>query len=234
MKTKEKFRTAFIILALISMFFQTESGLANWYAGSQRIAAANGVTAVISAPSIPLELVQVNQSGLANWVSTYNNDANGTDWIQSGWRFYYGYTTPKQYVEWCIDCDGSQGTYYIDDTFAFHSWGTTIDYWVSREGNTTQWCAFTAGIVRHCAINLHTEPVTVMAKSEVHLSPLNQLNTSFDQVRYKDPADDVWKLFNSQTIWTEDFPYQTIKFSNSSFNNIRVQTTEIYIPIILK
>ena len=159
---------------------------------------ANGITALISTPNDPLYLVEIPLSGESNWVSTYDIDQNGKrDWLQAGWKMYHWYRVPKQYVEWCIDCIGDQGIYEMKDQFATQSWGTTIDYWVSRDSGS-RWCAYTDGLLRFCVDYLHSDPVEVFARSEVHASALNELNTTFDEVRYKDPNDNIFKLFDSQ------------------------------------
>jgi hypothetical protein len=49
--------------------------------------------------------------------------------------------------------------------FANQNWSTRIDYLVEHI-TQKQWCAYTNGVIRYCVINLHSSPVTVMAKSE--------------------------------------------------------------------
>lgn len=129
-----------------------KSTLASWYAGSER-PDAYGVRAYISAPS-NLDIVEIDQSGESNWVSTYYADQNGTDWLQTGWRYFHWYTVPKQYVEWCIDCTDQGGTYAMHDTIANHTWGTTNDYKVQHIVDE-QWCAYTGGYQRFCVNNLN-------------------------------------------------------------------------------
>ena len=126
----------------------TRDTLASWYAGSERIPVADGVTAQISTPNNPLDLVEIDLSGVSNWVTTYNSDASGRDWLQAGWSYYHWYNIPKQYVEWCIDCSGNQGTYERKDQFANQAWGTTVDFWVSRETSARR-CAYTDGYLRY-------------------------------------------------------------------------------------
>ncbi len=189
----------------------------------------NGVTAFNFHPA---KLIEVASSGVSNWVSTYNSDANRTDWLQAGWRFYWWDSTPKQYVEWCIDCSGSQGTYEVHDQFATQNWGTTVDYWIDRVGNACC-CAYPSGILRYCVEYLHSTPVVVLAKSEVHDGLMNPLDTTFDQVRYKDPSDSIWKLFDNQVIWTKDFPYDVEIFSNSHFRAHRMIPLSILLVLLL-
>lgn len=171
--------------------------------------------------------------GVSSWVSTYSTDAIGNDWLQTGWKYYYWYSLPKQYVEWCIDCSGNQGTYEMQDEFANQDWGNTIDYWVSRQTGP-RWCAYTEMIVRFCVDNLHDIPVEVLAKSEVHDSFWNPLDTVFNDVRYRDPSDEVWKLFDNQRVWVKDFPYDVQIFSDSYFRTYRIATEEVFLPLVIK
>lgn len=77
------------LLYLVTVVFAlagTKSALASWWAGAERPVSANGVTALISTPQNPLDLIDIASSGVSNWVSTYDSDANGRDWMQAGWR----------------------------------------------------------------------------------------------------------------------------------------------------
>lgn len=226
MKTK---LASISLLLIISHIFTTNVS-ANYYAGNQ-LDDAYGVASHISAPS-GLILVEVDQSGEANWVSTYDHDDSGTDWLQTGWKYFYGYSVPKQYVEWCIDCIGQQGTYQIHDTFSNHIWGTTIDYKVQRV-DSTQWCAYTGGYLRYCVNNLHDNPVMVMVKSEIFETSFNPVDTYYDQSRYLDPIDNTWKLLDSGITWHIDFPYNLEVFSSYNFHTYRTNTIEIYMPMII-
>jgi hypothetical protein len=202
---KKALNISIILSVFLLVFSLADTTMASWYAGIQRIPNANGITAIISTPSNPLNLVKTGQSGVSNWVSTLYSDSNGTGWIQAGWRYYHWYSIPKQYVEYCINCIGSQGTYFVNEV-ANQTWGTTVDYWVSRTNNTAQWCATTAGVQRVCVNNLNNAPVKVMAKSEVHDSSLNPLNTYYSQLKYKSPSNNLWYSFDSQRTIHENFP----------------------------
>jgi hypothetical protein len=96
------------------------------------------------------------------------------------------------------------------------------------------WCAYTGGLKRFCVDNLHGGGIKVMAKSEVFISSLNSLDTIFSQVRYKNPYDNVWYLFDNRRNWIKDFPYDIEIFSNSHFRTYRVNTPMIYLPVINK
>lgn len=229
--TRKQHFTIFVVLLFASLLWAHDT-LASWYAGSERIPIADGVTAEISTPNDPLNLVKTDSSCVYNWVSTYNSDASGSDWLQAGWAYYHWDSTPKQYVEWCIDCSGDQGTYEMHNQFANQPWGTTVDFWVSRDTGA-RWCAYTDGYVRYCVDDLYNGSMEVFAKSEVHASPQNPLDTNFNSVRYKDPTSGWWRLFDDQRVWIRDFPYDVETFSDSHFRTYRVQTTETFLPLVI-
>lgn len=225
----------FAILALLftSIFLPFGKALASWYAGSQRLISSNGVSARIYTPYSVLQLVDVSSSGVSNWVSTYHNDSYGTDWLQTGWRYYASDSQPLQYVEWCIDCDGSQGTYEMHDQFASQSWGTSVTYLVERQTGA-RWCAYTGGVQRYCANTLYDGAMLGLAESEVHGSLHNPLDTTFSEVRYKSPSDGIWRVFDNQRLWVHDFPYNVNIYSDYYFHTYRVQTWEVYLPLVIK
>lgn len=221
----------FLFIFLTALIIGVETVSADWHTGARRSVHANGITSLISTPA-SLRLIALPSSGESNWISTYNVDQAGKrNWLQAGWRMYNWYSTPKQYVEWCINCIGEQGTYEVRDNFATQDWGTTISYWVFRDTDS-RWCAYTENIMRFCINNLHPGPVDVIVSSEVHTSTLNELYMTFYEVRYKDPSDNVFKLFNSQTIWFDDFPYQFESFSNSYFQTYRSTIDDVFLPFI--
>jgi len=51
----------FLIIVVVLIF--PKNTLANWYAGAQRTVLVNGITALISTPSTPVNLIQSGSSG---------------------------------------------------------------------------------------------------------------------------------------------------------------------------
>ena len=223
-----------LIICLIAgsiTFLWANRTYADWQVGNYRDS-TNGVTALIFTPGTRPFLIEAGSSGQANWVSTLVEDINGKDWLQAGWRYYYWDAVPKHYYEYCIDCQiEGLGTYYIDDSFATQTWGTVVDYWIIWDGNQ-RWCAYTASIQRECVDNLHTAPALVLGKSEVHNYLRNELDTTFDQVRYKDSANN-WRLFD-QSHFNTSGPYRVEIYSNYHYRTYRISTHEIYLPTISK
>lgn len=218
-----------IIILLLSFLAIPTHANANWYSGSE-FDPSNGIRAYITA----YVLTGAFQGGESNWVSTFNFDINGTDWIQTGWRYYENYVSgPKQYVEWCIDCTPNGGTYQMHDGFANHQWGTTVHYQIKYE-NDQGWCAYTTGFLRFCVQGVHPAPSIILAKSEIHFSPLNPLNTDFNSVQYFDQSNNSWVDFDNRVYWDEDFPYSVEIFNNSHFRTFRVNTIEVFLPIVVR
>lgn len=226
-------RLSLFFIVIVVVLISPKNTVANWYAGAQRTVLANGITALISTPSIPVNLIQSGLSGESNWVSTYYNDANGKDWMQAGWLIRWWYNTPWQYVEYCIDYHDNYDTCVMSPFYAYQYWGTTIDYWVERTTGST-WCAYTEKYLRECVDNLHSAPVTVLAESEIHDYDKNSLNTVFDLVRYKDPSTGYWVLFDSNVLWIKYLPYTVYTYTNYNFLTYRMITHDVFLPLIIK
>ena len=194
---------------------------ANWYAGNE-LSSVFGVWAKIYTPYSPPYIVPSNYNGQANWVST-----PGPNWIQTGWTIVFGESTPDRYVETCInECWG--GRYYVE--FGNQSWGSGIDYqieWIP--GTPDTWCAFIDNVQRKCQ-PIRSAPSDVQINSEIQQSPLNGLHTDFSDVHYK-ASDNQWRL-STQSNYRADFPYNVDIFSSYSFQTNRLQTSEVYLPII--
>lgn len=113
-----------------------------------------------------------------------------------------------------------------DHSFGNQSWGTSEDYWVVWRDDRTVWCAIIDGVEEHCKY-VHIAPITVQAKSEVHISSLNELDTIFQSVRYKDTQ--VWRYFD-QKNFSSDAPYFVDANTNYDYRNYRGNT--IYLPLV--
>ena len=157
-----------------------------------------GVMANISAPGLPVNIVQ---SGESNYVTT----ATSPYWIQTGWRYYpFVNYFPRKYVEY--EPPGS-GNYQILN-YGIQDWGAISEYkvlWL----NGTIWCAWIDGDEKVCVDVGISAPLTVSAHSEVHENPQNGLDTEFSSVYFLD-SNNQWIYFN-QANWREDFPYLVSK-----------------------
>jgi hypothetical protein len=96
------------------------------------------------------------------------------------------------------------------------AWGTSKQYrveWLSGES----WCGTAGDNTPICKIVGVSPPKTGFAHSEVHASSLNQLDTLFSTVMYKDVNGD-WFLFD-QVQWRTQMPYDVDIYSDSQFRN---------------
>lgn len=216
-------------LTLLFFFASSVKAVPPWYAGTRR-EGVYGLWAYISTPPVPPHTVPMGEdrSGQANWVST-----DGPNWIQAGWEYWHWYTTPpRKYVEWCLsNCTQPEHYGYIND-FGIHTWGTVVDYMVEWiPGTTNRWCAYTDGIQRRCE-NIRTVPTGAQAKSEVHGSSLNELDTVFDPVYYKNPMG-IWNVLDMNNF-SADFPYQVEIRTNWNFRTFRRTVLPHYLPLIMR
>ena len=80
-------RIVFIAGIIFSLLWAYKAS-ADWHVGNFD-PYSNGVTALISKPEDPLQLIEAVGSGESNWVSIYYIDSQHfKTWMQSGWRFY--------------------------------------------------------------------------------------------------------------------------------------------------
>ncbi len=212
-------------IAVFSSLVFTPSASASWYAGSA-IQGAYGGWAYITTPSQPPFTVNVPGSGQYNWVST-----PGPNWIQAGWSYFYGWPSAKQYYEYCINLDENNHclTHVLDDTFDTQSWGEMVDYtiyWTSGD----RWCASTYDILRICVSGAHAAPTEIQAESEIQGSSLNELDTHFNYVYYKD-SNGVWQSFQGNNF-NANCPYGVLASRSYTFRTFRASC--IYLPLILK
>jgi hypothetical protein len=184
----------------------------SWYTGNDRLD-AYGVKALISAPGQAPFLENVSWSGQSNWVSI-----PVPYWIQTGWHYYRNWSGAQPYIEWNMSNPppGQEAHDFEEYPEDIQAWGTSKQYqveWIAGTG----WCAKAGDNTSICKNLGVSPPITVFAHSEVHASPLNQLDTLFSNVSYKD-VNDNWYLFD-QGLWWIESPYGVEIFSFYQFRN---------------
>lgn len=197
-------------------FTPTNTPIPSWYAGAKQTG-IYGVKALISAPAqAPFIDGASPPSGQSNWVSI-----PAPYWIQAGWRYYENIPegpVALPYVEWRMTSAplGESAYGYRNYGEDIQAWGTSKLYtveWLSRES----WCGTVGDNTPICKIVGVSPPQDGFARSEVHASSLNQLNTLFSAVMYQDANGD-WHLFD-QGLWRMDSPYNIDIYSDSQFRN---------------
>lgn len=196
----KRLRAVTIVLAVIITVVTAQTALASWYTGNSRTS-AYGIQAAIFTPS---SAPYLKESGESSWVSLPS-----PYWVQTGWRYYKGWTAAKPYVE-----HNTKENYGLNH-YGTQSWGSSKNYMVDHKSGNT-WRAY---------INLDLKeeweptgaPKTVMGYSEVHRSSENELNTSFNLVFWRKSSGE-WRQFD-QARWREDDPYAVEKTHFYEYRN---------------
>lgn len=69
---------------------------------------------------------------------------------------------------------------------------------------------------------------------EIHATMMNPLDTVFYEVRYKDPADNIWKLFYDYSF-IEQYPYGADIFTPYHWHAYQKYIPlSFYLPLIYK
>ena len=228
------------IVFVVSFLYATSSFAAQyptWHGGIQAYS-GNGISAKISTPADPLALVKAGiMNGVSSWVSTFWDDSQSNDyWMQAGWRYYQDDTYPKLYWEYCKECDTQNPVYDLREV-GTQVWNSKIIYLIERStSDPLTWCAYystgTYFTLMRCVPNLHPDPLYLMVNAEVHNDARNNINTLFEEVKYKDPTDNDWKSVSSvYAVNYGEFPYQLNLINNyDKFEVIRSTTNDYFAP----
>jgi hypothetical protein len=181
-------RSVAVAVFLAITLVMADSASANWYAGNIRYS-SYGVKAQIWTPASAPYLAN---SGESNWVSLPS-----PYWIQTGWRYYKGWSAARRYIEY------NNALGYALNEYGTQAWSSVVDYKVNHIGGTT-WCAYINDGNQYCVSGLASTPAPVLALSESHDSG-NVLNTRFQGVYYR-TSGGAWQVFD-QSNWVEDSPY---------------------------
>ncbi len=190
-----------LLLALVIVFAFTSVASASWYAGNTR-SAGYGVRANIYCPS---SAPYVGGSGQSNWVST----PGPTYWVQTGWRYYSGYSYARSYYEYSLPIG-----YSLVET-SNQSWNSVRTYEVSHSGSGN-WAVKIGGSTVGTWGTLSAPVYPVKAMSESHWSTV-QLNTQFASVKYRGTT--TWYNFD-QANWVTDSPYYLTITANYQYKTL--------------
>lgn len=162
------------------------------YAGFQVGTGGKGVSATIT---MPTSLPNVSDSGESVWVST------GKDlydrWLQTGARYYYGYTGFQTYIE-----HFNNGGYGCT-TVGTHNLGASITYKTDYNTSDNKWHAFIAG-TDLLSSTLSSNSVGVECYAEIHKKQIEMGPFSFSNVKIKDSSG-TWG--NNTVTPTAPSPY---------------------------
>lgn len=199
-----------------------------WHAGNKR-PSAYGVKATIFTPSVPPFMFPGETSVQSHWVSTA-----GPYWLQVGWIYNYGWSTPSLYYEFCKSPCLNPGDWDLELISDFN-WNSNATFEVHYSEITIQsiqystWCALVNNIMIICQGNLVIPPVEVQALSEVH-NHYNEINTYFSSVNYQDNSR-IWHSFD-YSLWAEHSPFFVLKYSPYEYQTYREDIFLFYLPCI--
>ncbi len=157
------------------------------------------------------------RNGISSWVSLPAPAAPPYYWIQAGWLYQPSFdpTGAKKYVEWCV-ANPDPGDFCANKSYyGYQNWGDTTEYRVVWAGGTI-WCGWVDGVQRDCK-DIVSAPIYVEALSEVHISPLNELDSTFSNVYYMDSNYNL--ILFDQALWIEDAPYVVDKITEYEYRN---------------
>ncbi len=218
----------FIFMFIMFIIFVNQKATAAdvwWHAGNVR-PSAYGVKATILTPNSPPFMFPGETSVQSHWVST-----SGPYWLQVGWIYNYGWSSPSLYYEYCTSpClnPGDHDLRLISDL----DWNSyaVFDVHLSVKGiQNNTWCALINNITVRCQGNLVTPPVQVQALSEVH-NHYNEINTYFSSVSYQDSSR-IWHPFD-YSYWSEHSPFIVFKYALYEYQTYREDIFLFYLPCI--
>lgn len=219
---------------LVLSFMFVDSALAGYYIGSTLNVSYSpwGIWAKISVPPSPPNLYGSSNSGQSSWVASLPGN-----WIQTGWRFYKDWTDPLKYVEYCVDNGTGQcpGSYYHIDNYSFNpTWNTSDEYMTEYDYGLNQWCASFGIPLAHktCIYFNHYQAVEVQVFTEIHEDARNEVNTHFENIKYKNSGL-AWQSLSNNTFY-RDNPYSVQIISNDNFWTKRCPDCWVFLASIKK
>jgi len=156
---------------------------ASYYAGVFNTSANRGISATIKTPT---SLPSVSDSGESVWVSSGIN-SNG-QWIQTGTRYYKGYSGFNTYTE-----HYKNGVYTMTE-IGSHVLNFQVTYRVEYLASDSKWHAYIAGVEK--AQSTLSTVTNVQAQSEVHKLNIRMGPFAFSNVQAKNSGN-IW---NNNTV----------------------------------
>lgn len=173
----------------------------SWYAGVTKPGSTYaGMYAYITTPA---SLPSLGSSGESAWVS---NVTSTRDWIQTGIRYYSGYSGFRTYIEHTVN-----GIYGMEE-IGTHLLNTSIQYTVQYEGADGKWHGYIAGSDKG-SWNLGVYN-NVQANAETHATNTQMGPFRFTSVSYKNSSG-IWTV--NDTAPTADSPYSVSKTDNANY-----------------
>lgn len=198
----KKFIAVVLSLSLICCVSVTANA-ASWYAGTAKWGSYFGIHAKIRTPTV---LPKLGSSGESCWVTNVYDTGSTLDWIQTGIRYYSGYSGFRTYVETNI------GGVYNMNEIGTHSLNSTKEYRVNWVANTVYWEACIDG-TRKGVARFNNPGANVQAQAESHATNTQMGPFTFSSVQY---INTNYKSKDMDKAPTADSPYK-VSYSGSTY-----------------
>lgn len=175
----------------------------SWYVGVAKWGNYFGIQADITAPTY---LPQLGSNGESCWVSSQFFDTNNNNcWIQTGLRYYSGFSALKTYVE-----TKSNGIYNMNE-IGIHPLDESKNYCVRWIPNTYYWEARVNGA--QVATNMYSSIyANVEAYAESHATDTQLGPFIFSNVKY---VNNNMQLTNMDVAPTASYPYHVTYYGTN-------------------
>ena len=210
MKTIRKKIIAFVLSLLVVVSVvgtPLTANAASWYAGAAKWGEYFGISATIKTPS---SFPKLGSSGESCWVSNVYDNGTTTDWIQTGIRYYSGYSGFKVYVESNI------GGVYNMNEIGTHALNSSKSYRVNWVYNTGYWEACINGTRKGLA--RFRPGANVQAFGESHATNTQLGPFTFSNVQYH--TTDL-EMKNMDAKPYAQSPY-TVSYSGTNYSKYTV------------
>lgn len=201
MRVMKKIIAIALSLSLV-LCLSVTANAASWYAGTAKWGDYFGIQANIKTPTA---LPKLGSSGESCWVSNVYDTGSTIDWIQTGIRYYSGYSGFRVYVETNI------GGVYDMNEIGSHSLNSTKEYRVNWVPNTVYWEACINGTRKGLA--RFRPGANVQAQAESHATNTKLGPFTFSSVKYVNTSN---QMKNMDTAPTADYPYN-VTYSGTNY-----------------
>lgn len=197
---------AYLVSLTISIFlssqFSLEANAVSYYVGTIKSPSYAGIRANIEPRSYP----NVTGSGESCWVSNVYVDDDGMEWLQTGCRYYDGYSGFRTYVE-----STKAGVYSMQE-IGYHVLHYAAPYKVEYESDG-KWHAYISGYQKE-AMTFSFSSTTVEAMAEAHSSSIELGPFYFTNVNYKSTSG-TW--YNMDSTPYADSPFHVDITNNYTY-----------------
>jgi hypothetical protein len=178
-----------------------------WYVSKNRFALSKGVRASISTITQAPPLLSNN--GYRQFHSVTTSATGSQTWVQSGWLYFDGDSSPRPYVETWLNGQLQQFPH------GSVGWNTTQLYEVYSPNGDTSWCGYIASVKWECGLTASGVTNQVIWQSEVHLSHAMEIEAQYSNAQYKDASTNLWTTLTAVGFNKTELPYR----GESDFGN---------------